>query len=116
MAGLKSIRWKSVRNEYRDASAAGKEAVVADVADELKPVLQRFSRKYGATGNLPRDKDLHGMVRKALAVNKGRSAGERFAHEYLGEFDFVIAGTALGASRSLVKSTIRTLAKRRKRI
>jgi hypothetical protein len=111
IAQLKQVSWKSYRNDYRGARSEGQEALVAEVADELKPVLQHFEHRWGRTGELPSDGVLQAMVRKALQVPKGRNPSETFADEYFGRAKFIIEGKVMGASPSLVRSTRRTLAK-----
>jgi len=112
VARLKRIRWKHHRNEYRAARPAGKSFVIGDAISELKPVLQQLERDHGLPGTLPPVGRLEEMVRQVLAVKKGRNPREQFAYEYLGEFDFVIGGVERPTTPSLIKSTIRTLARR----
>jgi len=112
VAHLKKIRWKHHRNEYRAARVAGKSFVIGDVVGELKPVLQQLERDHGLPGTLPPVGRLEAMVQKVLAVKKGRNPREQFAYEYLGESHFVIGGVERRTSPSLIKSTIRTLARR----
>jgi hypothetical protein len=111
IAQLKQVSWKSYRNDYRGARSEGQEALVAEVADELKPALQHFEHRW-RTGELPPDGVLQAMVRKALRVPKGRNPSETFADEYFGRAEFLIEEKVLRASPSLIRSTRRTLAKR----
>src|SRR5262245_61832769 len=115
MTRLKPMSWKAWRTEYRATNSKGQAYVLAEVADGLKPELRKFLRDHKNTADLPTDVALQTMVRTALMVSKGRNPRERFAQEYLGSFDFIVGGTSLRTSPSLIKSTIRTLAKRRKR-
>ena len=42
MTRLRTVRWKAALNEYRTAQLAGKELAVAELAESLKPILQKF--------------------------------------------------------------------------
>jgi hypothetical protein len=127
MERLKKLRWKATRNEYRAVARAGKEVVVAELVEKLKPILQGFWASYrrvgsdfcSLTGDFPSDVILHEISRKALAVPSGRNPRDTIGYEFLGRLKFNIGGretleewAPMSASPSLIKSTLRTLRKR----
>lgn len=122
---LKKISWRSRCNEYRAVARAGKEMVVAELVEELKPILQDFWDSHQETGqhrltycrlagDFPSDDILNKIAQNALAVPIGRNPRDKIGYEFLGRLKFNIGGwkeecAAMSATPSLIKSTLRTL-------
>jgi hypothetical protein len=133
MKHLKQIPWGAKRDEYREVRQVGKEAVLVELVEELKPILQRFWASYqgpgrhalaycGLSGEFPSDDTLHEIAQKALTVPIGRNPRDTIGYEFLGRLKFNIGGWEMlnewpprSASPSLIKSTLATLRKRQRR-
>jgi hypothetical protein len=113
VARLKAIQWRDVRSQYRQCKPEGKEIVLDEVTELLRPILTAFvTRWWGASDGFSAD-ELRAFARAGLLGPKGRNPSEATAYACLGSCEFLIAGTARKASPTLVRSTIRTLRKRR---
>jgi hypothetical protein len=133
MTQLKRIPWRAKRDEYRAAKQMGREAILAELFEELNSILQGFWASYqgpgrhplaycGLTGKFPSDHTLHEIAQKALTVPTGRNPRDTIGYEFLGRLKFNIGGWEMlnewpprSASPSLIKSTMATLRKRQRR-
>ena len=132
MSRFDRIGWRSYRNEYGEGSPVSQEHTITALAADLMPLLKQFRTDYngpgrgflsycGLAGAFPSDAALHQMVRTALEDQTGHPR-DTFGYHFVAHFGLVLGGWELMESRppmkaapSTIRSTLRTLAARKKR-
>jgi hypothetical protein len=128
---LEKIPLREKRGDYRAATPTGKDGTIAELVEELKPILHGVWASYqgpgrnerkrcGLTGDFPSNDTLREIAKKALTVRIGRNPRDTIGYEFLGRLKFNIGGWEMltewsprPASPALIKSTLATLRKRK---
>jgi hypothetical protein len=106
-----TVRWREFRSRYRDSGSAGKNTVIGDLAGTLRGVFAVVLHEWSPTTELPSVEQAREIAQKSLTVRRGHP-NDMAAYQFVALYPFVIGGSTLSLTPSLIKNTLRTLAKR----
>src|SRR5262249_40744961 len=86
------IRWRELRNDYRESLAEGKKIALETAAETLRKVFLETLRVWNQSVAPPSLDDVRVIARKALTVQRGRNPNDTAAYELLALYPVVISG------------------------
>jgi len=108
-----AIRWRDLRNQYREASTAGKPVVVEETAEALQSVFVKYLRDWKRlTYPPPSPDETKAIAKKALSGRLGRNPNDDAAYEFLSGYLLTVGDYDMKLTPSLIKNTMSTLSKR----
>ncbi len=105
------IRWKELRNDFRDSRPEGQQILVEDTATALRAAFEEFLRTSGQSAGVPPADECRRIARIALSVRSGRNPSETAAYELLPLYPVILGGQCRMVAAKLIKNTLDTLAK-----
>ena len=104
------VAWKAIRNDYRESLPVGRDQLVAEVAQQIRPAVDNFCKRASLSrADLFTENVMTQIVRRGLEERKGGNPRERIAQEILSIPTLVIGGVERKASAKLIGTTLRAL-------
>ena len=109
----RAVRWRDLRNQYREASTAGKPIVVEEAAETLRSVFVQYLREWNQFAcPAPSPDETKVIAKKALSAPLGRNPNDTAAYEFMSLYPLRVGDHDMKLTPSLIKNTLSTLAKR----